>query len=68
MRVDVNKDFGTRECPSCATEVPKNSNRCPICGYEFPYTPPPRGLVAMVVWIFFGLVIAAILLWLIVGI
>jgi predicted amidophosphoribosyltransferase len=25
-----------KECPNCATEVPKDSMRCPICGYEFP--------------------------------
>ena len=36
MRVDSARDFGRRECPGCATEVPANSNRCPICGYVFP--------------------------------
>ena len=41
MRIDVEKKFGTRECPSCATEVPENENRCPICRYEF-LTPTPR--------------------------
>jgi len=40
MGIDLNKQFGHRECPSCATEVPANNNRCPICGYEFPVTPP----------------------------
>jgi len=25
-----------KECPNCAVEVPKDSQRCPICGYEFP--------------------------------
>jgi len=35
MKVDAQKPFGTRECPSCATEVPSNNNRCPICGYAF---------------------------------
>ena len=35
MRIDAQKPFGTRECPSCATEVPANNNRCPICGYVF---------------------------------
>ena len=36
MTIDFKNNFGTRECPSCATEVPANNNRCPICGYEFP--------------------------------
>ncbi len=27
---------GKRECPNCAVEVPKTSQRCPICSYEFP--------------------------------
>ena len=35
MKVDSQKEFGNRECPSCATEVPANNNRCPICGYVF---------------------------------
>ena len=36
MRIDPQHDFGKRECPGCAMEVPANSNRCPICGYAFP--------------------------------
>jgi uncharacterized paraquat-inducible protein A len=36
MKIDSQSDFGTRECPGCAVEVPANENRCPICGYEFP--------------------------------
>ncbi|HIE10544.1 MAG TPA: zinc ribbon domain-containing protein [Kiritimatiellae bacterium] len=36
MHIDYRKEFGVRECPSCATEVKINNNRCPICGYEFP--------------------------------
>ena len=36
MRIDYSREFGTRECPSCGTEVKANNNRCPICGYEFP--------------------------------
>ena len=35
MKIDSQKSFGLRECPSCATEVPANNNRCPICGYVF---------------------------------
>jgi hypothetical protein len=36
MKIDCQHDFGKRECPGCACEVPANSNRCPICGYAFP--------------------------------
>ncbi|NIN01092.1 MAG: hypothetical protein GTO24_24280 [candidate division Zixibacteria bacterium] len=25
-----------KECPNCVVDVPKDSRRCPICGYEFP--------------------------------
>ena len=35
MKIDSQKSFGMRECPSCATEVSANNNRCPICGYVF---------------------------------
>jgi len=45
MKIEVSKSFGERECPSCATPVPANSNRCPICGYVFPaLTHRQRGL------------------------
>jgi hypothetical protein len=45
VRVQTDKNFGTRECPSCATEVGANHNRCPICGYDFPHpSPRQRGL------------------------
>lgn len=27
---------GKRECPSCASMVPDDEERCFICGYEFP--------------------------------
>ncbi len=40
MRADAHREFGRRECPSCATEVAANENRCPICGYEFPNPTP----------------------------
>jgi hypothetical protein len=36
MKVEPQSNFGVRECPGCAVEVPANENRCPICGYEFP--------------------------------
>lgn len=42
MKVDPTKNFGIRECPACACEVPANSNRCPICGYLFPNPSPAR--------------------------
>jgi hypothetical protein len=45
VRVDPHRVFGRRECPSCATEVEANHNRCPICGYEFPNpSPTQKGL------------------------
>ena len=36
MKLDIDKTFDPRECPSCGCEVPRNNNRCPICSYEFP--------------------------------
>ena len=43
--INIQSNFGKRECPSCACEVPANNNRCPICGYEFPNpTPTQRGM------------------------
>lgn len=48
MKVVSDMDFGVRECPSCATEVKANTNRCPICGYEFPVMPAGR---KMTVWL-----------------
>lgn len=45
MKVDLESDFGKRECPSCGIEVEANHNRCPICSYEFPnYGPARKGL------------------------
>jgi len=45
MKIDATRSFVTRECPSCATEVAANHNRCPICGYEFPNaSPKQRGM------------------------
>lgn len=49
MRIETNKEFGTRECPSCATEVPTNHNRCPICGYEFPVAPAGKKFTVWIV-------------------
>ena len=25
-----------KECPSCAMDIDKSAEECPICGYEFP--------------------------------
>lgn len=50
MKIESHADFGTRECPGCAVEVPANVNRCPICGYEFPGRGPlQRNLIWIVV-------------------
>ena len=57
MRIETDKTFGTRECPSCATEVESNHNRCPICGYLFPQPTPTQS--RMKLW---GAVIMLILL------
>lgn len=48
MKINGEKQFGTRECPACACEVPENTNRCPICGYAFPLQ--PAGKRSMRVW------------------
>ena len=45
MRIDATRRFGVRPCPSCATEVAANSNRCPICGYVFPCATPRSRLM-----------------------
>ncbi len=58
MKIDDQADFGMRECPNCAVEVPANENRCPICGYEFPVRGP---LQRRVLWIVVLLLI--LLLW-----
>lgn len=42
MKIDAGRDFGVRECPGCAVDVPQNNNRCPVCGYEFPNQSPQR--------------------------
>ncbi|MFH0954282.1 MAG: zinc ribbon domain-containing protein [Verrucomicrobiota bacterium] len=62
MNVDHARGFGTRECPGCATEVPANNNRCPLCGYEFPHpTPTQMKLKWVGVVIMLGVLIALIL-------
>ncbi len=36
MKLEIDKSFRSRECPSSGCEIPVNNNRCPICNYEFP--------------------------------
>ncbi len=44
----------TRECPSCAMDVPAAAEECPICGYEFPVAKPG---VRPAAWLFVGLMV-----------
>ena len=44
MKINPQRTFPPRECPSCATEVAGNENRCPICHYEFPARPVIHGV------------------------
>jgi ribosomal protein L40E len=37
---------GKKECPNCAAEIPWQSERCPICSYEFPR--PKSGLFKLI--------------------
>lgn len=62
MRIDTNRTFGERECPSCSTQVPANNNRCPICGYEFPAAHPALQKVYWTAGII--LLIALLAMWL----
>ena len=48
MKIDDQKPFGMRECPSCATAVPANNNRCPICGYVFLQPTPTQRNVKLI--------------------
>lgn len=58
MQINPHTDFGSRECPGCAVEVPANENRCPICGYEFPVRGP---LHRHLIWIVLLLLILFLL-------
>ena len=44
----------TRECPSCAMDVPAEAETCPVCGYEFPVA---RAGVRPMAWVFVGLMV-----------
>jgi RNA polymerase subunit RPABC4/transcription elongation factor Spt4 len=45
----------TKECPSCAMEIPKKSEECPICNYEFPAQPKSHSWIIWLVLISFVL-------------
>ena len=52
MKIDSDKKFATRECPSCACQVAENNNRCPICGYPFPaISRRKQTTVAVIAWV-----------------
>jgi len=36
IEMGIAEEEKTRECPSCALEVPVDSEICPYCNYEFP--------------------------------
>jgi len=44
-----------KECPSCAVEVPRSAQVCPVCGYEFPRVPVAHRAVFLLVLIAFVL-------------
>jgi hypothetical protein len=63
MAIDLQKNFGKRECPACACEVAANHNRCPICGYEFPnWTPRSKSLLVWVTILILAAFVAAMVL------
>lgn len=62
MNIDPHSDFGTRECPQCAVEVPANENRCPICGYEFPGRGPLQRNLIWIVALLLALLLIPLLL------
>lgn len=47
----------TKECPSCAMEVPETNKICPICSYEFPQQKAIYPWVAILLAIVFLLMI-----------
>ena len=62
MKIDAHSDFGTRECPGCATEVPANENRCPLCGYPFPGRGPLQRNLGWIVALLLVLLLIPLLL------
>jgi predicted amidophosphoribosyltransferase len=51
--------MAVQECPSCAVEVERSNEICPICGYEFPvikkstYVAVWLMIVLMIFWLLF---------------
>jgi len=43
----------TKECPSCAMEVDKKADTCPICQFEFPKRNPLYQWLAILLALFF---------------
>ncbi|WP_291781269.1 hypothetical protein [Cecembia sp.] len=43
----------TKECPSCAMEVDKKADICPICQFEFPKRNPVYQWMAILLALFF---------------
>ena len=68
MKISEARDFGTRECPSCACQVPANSNQCPICDYQFPQPTPlqknARTWGAVLMLVLFVVLVLGLLRWL----
>ena len=62
MKIEPKTDFGTRECPNCALEVPANENRCPICGYAFPGRGTLQRNLVWIVVLFLALLLIPLLL------
>ncbi len=44
-----------KECPSCAVDIDKNAEICPVCGYEFPRQKSAFKWVALLLIILFSL-------------
>lgn len=62
MKINPHKNFGTRECPGCATEVAANENICPICGYLFPGRGPLQRNLVWIVALLLGLLLLPLIL------
>lgn len=62
MKIETRTDFGMRECPGCAVEVPANVNRCPVCGYEFPGRSPLQRRLIWIVVLLLGLLLIPLFL------
>lgn len=54
--------MATKECPSCAVEVDKKYDVCPICGYEFPKQKSGMKYLAIILVILFTLPLIKLIL------